>query len=342
MKNKVILNASVLEMAGNPDKFDINVPIGKDVDIENLIGDDKEPMFVTIEALNEGVSKNKVYYSDQVVKEIANKVNMIKPDGYQGHIEESKKRYENPKSMTVWLGAVTKKIAGKTRLFIKGYVMPYADELKQYLKKAKAAGKKVAVSIYGQAVHEWDSFNKYYNIRPGTFALESIDWARSGAEGVPTTGFYKLTAEQEESEVQTRYSIIQDLNKDELRANNPKLIAEMRGDFRKEEREEIKKTLIAEMAEGLRIKEKDLVEKYCDIEVKKYPDKTRNFIKKLLVAEMAKENYNVDRFVTIAEQVGKSKDVTDLLELAKPKDINAIVDNRKEIGNNRSYTVIKS
>jgi hypothetical protein len=342
MKNKVILNASVMEMAGKPDKFDINVPIGKEVDIEKLTEGDKNPMFVTIEALNEGVSKNKIYYSDQVVREIARKVNMDKPDGYQGHIEESKKRYQNPKSMTVWLGAVTKKIAGKTRLFVKGYVMPYADELKQYLKKAKAAGKKVAVSIYGQAVHEWDNLNKYYSLKPGTFALESIDWARAGSEGVPTTGFYKLTAEQEEGEQQTRYSIIGDLNKEELRANNPKLIAEMRSDFRKEENEELKKTIVAEMMADMNKKKEKLVDKYCDIEVKKYPEKTRTYIKKLLVAEMSKENYNIDRFETVAEQVGKSKEATDLVELAKPKDINAIVDNRREIGNNRSYTIIKS
>jgi hypothetical protein len=68
--------------------------------------------------------------------------------------------------------------------------------LKQYLKAAKASGKRVAVSVYGQAEQIWDNVKKTYDIQK--FDLESIDWARPGSEGVVGSGYLSVASEMKE------------------------------------------------------------------------------------------------------------------------------------------------
>lgn len=179
-------------------KFD--VPIAPDVNIEELTKGDKDPMFVTIEALNDSkASRNNNYYDIKTLQSIAEQVNKLKPDAFQGHLEDKDRPYKNPESQTIWIGAKIFNIDGVNRLFIKGYVLPSAKQRRSYLKAAKAAGKAVFVSIYGRAKQLYDKAiqaSRVVDIR-----LESIDWARAGGAGIDTLGFVNITREMADDEV---------------------------------------------------------------------------------------------------------------------------------------------
>jgi len=190
---KQILSAVLKEMADN-----IDVGVDKNI-VSELIKDDKAPMFVTVEAANPQVSANGNVWDKKALFSIAEQVNTKKPDGYFGHLTEEERETKMPESQTLWLGATVKEIDGKDRLFIKGYVLPYANKLRTYLKKAIAIGKKVGVSVYGTANQIWDNSLNAKKIM--NFDLESIDWARPGAEGMKTMGLVSVTSEMKEGKV---------------------------------------------------------------------------------------------------------------------------------------------
>jgi hypothetical protein len=127
--NRVQITGTVAEMASKVNNLKIEVPFAQGVDIEKLIKGDKNPLFVTIEAVNDSVSKSKRRYTPEVIADIAKQINENKPDGYDGHLKDEDRAFVRPKSQTIWLGAIVKNIEGKARLFIKGYVFPYAKEL---------------------------------------------------------------------------------------------------------------------------------------------------------------------------------------------------------------------
>jgi hypothetical protein len=187
---KEIINGSISEMSDS----DTGISLDKKM-IEELKKDDKNPMFVTVEVMNPQVSKNGRYYDEKTLYSIAEQINEKKPDGYMGHLTEEERLKKMPHSQTMWLGANVKEVAGKQRLYAKGYVLPYAKELRTYLRKAKVIGKKVAVSIYGKASMVWDSQRSASRIKE--FVLENLDWARAGAEGLQTAGITNIASEMQ-------------------------------------------------------------------------------------------------------------------------------------------------
>jgi len=160
---------------------EIDVPVDKTI-ISELSDGDKDPMFVTIEVINEGVSRNGRAYDKHVIESLAEQINENKPDGFYGHLADDERHTKFPEPQTIWLGAKVLEVGGKTRLFAKGYILPEAKTLRSYLKKAKVAGKNVAVSVYGLAKVVKDKVKNISIVQDMT--LESIDWARPGAEGV--------------------------------------------------------------------------------------------------------------------------------------------------------------
>lgn len=164
------------------------------VDLAALTAGDEEPLFVTIEAVAETVSRNRRRYTAGVVRSIIEQVNERRPDGYAGHLRDEDRPFVAPQAETLWLGGVVQEIGGKLRGFVKGYVLPSAAERRDYLRRARAAGKRVAVSIYGTARGLVDAVERVFEVVE--FELESIDWARPGAEGIVTSGAWSLTSEQ--------------------------------------------------------------------------------------------------------------------------------------------------
>lgn len=225
-----ILGASIAEMSSDVDgKLDIPIDETK---VKKILERDTDPMFVTIQVAREGVSRNKRIYTAETMQEIADQINNDNLDGYSGHLTKEEREHKNPRTETIWLGAkVAKDKDGKTSVYAKGYVMPYANERRQYLQTAFDLGKRVAVSIFGGAEKAiYNAQQKAYEIKG--LALESIDWARSKSEGIPNDGTLILTSEMvnnnpTKGDDMTREDVIKSLKAEELREHNPTLVTEM-------------------------------------------------------------------------------------------------------------------
>lgn len=216
----------IAEMHSTFDGGNITVPLAKGVNLEELLTGDDDPMFVTIDALSDTVSGNKRRWTSDELHRVAKQVMETKPDGYQGHLRQEDRSSKAPDAVTMWLGAKVTNHKGKNRLFVKGYVLPKASQFKDYLRRAGAAGKNVAVSVYGQAFEKWNESLKAFEIE--NFQLESIDWARPGAEGVPNSGYLKITAEmKEEGDEMTKEEALKSATAAELREHAPAIVQEI-------------------------------------------------------------------------------------------------------------------
>jgi len=209
---------------------EIDVPVDKTI-ISELSDGDKDPMFVTIEVINEGVSRNGRAYDKHVIESLAEQINENKPDGFYGHLADDERHTKFPEPQTIWLGAKVLEVGGKTRLFAKGYILPEAKTLRSYLKKAKVAGKNVAVSVYGLAKVVKDKVKNISIVQDMT--LESIDWARPGAEGVLNMGLFSVTSEMAqdnkitEGEPMDRLEVLKSATFEEMQEANSTLLSEM-------------------------------------------------------------------------------------------------------------------
>src|SRR4051794_24926996 len=186
-------SASIAEMADTAEKtaeFDIAVDKSK---IENLLARDKNPMFVTLPVACEGRSVNGRNYTAANIDSIVEQINTSHPDGYAGHLTDEECSTKTPDAQTIWLGAVVKEMDGKKVAYAKGYVMPSAKSRREYLQAAADIGKKVSVSIYGKFDGWFDRAKKTYDIVK--INLESIDWSRPGAEGLPVSATPLIASE---------------------------------------------------------------------------------------------------------------------------------------------------
>lgn len=326
-QKQLIIEGTVSEMT-NGDAFKIEVPLAAGVDIAKLTLNDPDPMFVVIEAINEGQSKNGRFYNLETIQEIAKQINDMKPDAYEGHLKDEERAYKTPQSKTIWIGATVVKMGGKNRLFVKGYVLPYAVELKQYLSAAKATSKKVAVSIYGKAREVLENGLR----RVSEFVLESIDWARSGSEGVPTLGYMAITREMEEGGVMDRKVVLE-------------MIESLRGEIEEKVRGELEAqapvSVISEMQGKIDGLEHELTDIFIEKELTSRVGNVgaRKLVKSIVLAEMKAVAYNRDNAnrlidTTLASDDGKSI----IQEMSKEITVNPLtVENEPS----RKYTSIK-
>ncbi len=270
--------------------------------VAKVVGDDPDPMFVTLEVLNEGVSRNGRYYDLQALKDVAEQINIDHPDGYAGHITQSERATKVPDAEVIWLGSKLVNTDGKNRLFAKGYVLPEAKKRRSYLEKAKAIGKNVSVSIYGTAKQVWDKALKAY--RQMSIDLESIDFTRPKSEGVPNGKLgFALTSEMASEEGKSneedmeKTEVLKSCSKEDLVANVPqevlddlthdaveKAIADTKAeaDNTVSEMTSEKDAIIAEMRaenRGYRLRE--------TLNSRVRDSKARKMIERMVVAEMA-------------------------------------------------------
>ncbi len=209
------------------------VPIDKDI-VTAVSEDDKDPLFITMQVLTEGVSKNKRNYTSELVHEVAEAINSKRPNGYQGHLSDEERKTKAPDPLVMWLGASVKDIDGKATLYARGYVMPYATKFKAYLRKAKAVGKNVAMSIQGTAERAvYNASAKAYDLTG--FKLDSVDFAREGSEGVPNNGTLILASEMVEEEqtnkgdkAVNKADVLQQTTISEMEEHNPSLVDEIK------------------------------------------------------------------------------------------------------------------
>jgi hypothetical protein len=344
MKKQVVsFSGTVAEMTGIKGG-DINVPFAPGVDVDKLIEGDENPMFVTVEAMNEGVSANKRNYTRDLIMDVAKQVNDKKPDAYEGHITDAERQTKRPKPQTIWLGSVVKEIEGKTRLFVKGYVLPYAKELREYLQKAKASAKHVTVSIYGQALQAWDEKLKAYDVR--NFVLESIDWTRDNSAGMMPGVAFRITGEMRE-DFANREEIISELSLDEVKQFNPNLIkavaeasrastlSEM-ADIADDTLSTIKEMVGTDPIESINEMQAQLRE-FHKREVNEVIENTlreevanprlRPAIRRIVVSEMG-NSYTLDNAKEVLNSVLQSSEVVSIIRETTSSEINPTKDNR--------------
>jgi len=208
------------------------VPVDKEL-IKRISEGDDNPLFVTMQILSEGVSKNKRNYTRELVQQVADSINEKRPNGYKGHLTSEERKHKAPDPLVMWLGAQTKEENGKLVVYARGYVMPDEKKFKTYLKKAKALGKNVAMSIQGTAE------KAVYNAKAAAYdlqglMLESVDFAREGSEGVPNNGTLILASEMYDEDksnkgenVVDKIEVLQKTTVSEMREHNPTLISEV-------------------------------------------------------------------------------------------------------------------
>jgi len=234
----------IAEMSNKVEDKYGDIPLAKGINLDELKADDGDPMFVVVRVLEETVSQNGNAWTREVMESVLDQILENTPDGYMGHIPEEKRSSSFPDPQTIWIGAklITDPETGKLALLAKGYVLP-GSQLRTYLKKARAANKKVSVSVYGQASRQFNKSRKHYDIK--SFSLESIDWARPGAQGVKNANLLAIT-----QETMKREEIIASATLDELKEFNADVVQEMT--------ESIKAEVVQEMtdvnAEGLEAK----------------------------------------------------------------------------------------
>ncbi len=166
------------------------VPFAPGIDQAALTDGDDNPLFVTLPIAKVGKSRNGRYYDAAVVAEIAAQVNRDRPGGILGHITEGERatRYDRPE--VLWLGAT---VEGDTA-YGKGYIPPYARDTRDFLRRAKASGHKVATSIYGRYQQIHDAATGAMRVQTGG-NLESIDFAPASRAGMEFGGGFALSAE---------------------------------------------------------------------------------------------------------------------------------------------------
>lgn len=262
--------------------------------VSKVVGDDPDPMFVTMPVLSEGVSRNGRYYSEEALREVAHQIDTEHPDGYAGHITKEERSNKVPDCEVIWLGSKLAESEGKLRLFAKGYILPEAKKRRSYMQKAKALGKGVSVSIYGTARQIWDKALKAY--RQMNIDLESIDFTRPKSEGVPNGGVFALTAEMVDSnlkeEAMEKAEALKNSTADELREHVPEaVIAEITEEAvsaAKAEQAsviqemETKDAVIAEMRTELRGFELD-----GELNAKVVDKAARKMIRRIVLSEMS-------------------------------------------------------
>lgn len=227
---QIIMEATVAEMQHSADVTDKDLVHVDEAKLRAVSEGDDNPLFVTMNIATEGVSKNGRHYSREVIEAMADQINAEAVDGNNGHLTEEERATKRPDPVALWLGAKTVEKNGKLHLYAKGYVMPEETKLRSYLKRAKAVGKNVAVSVFGKAEKAvYDQLQKAYSLV--NFTLQSIDFARSKSEGIPNDGTLILASEMvnenEGDNDVNRVETIQSLKADELREHNPTLVAEM-------------------------------------------------------------------------------------------------------------------
>lgn len=330
----------------------IDVPVEEGL-IAKLAEGDKNPMFVTIEVINEEVSRNGRAYDKDTINSLAEQINAKKPDGYYGHLTDEERKTKFPEPQTIWIGAKVEEVGGKTRLFAKGYVLPEAKSLRSYLKKAKAAGKNIAVSVYGLAQVVMDKARNVTLVK--SMSLESIDWARPGSEGVLNMGLFSVTSEMADSnviekqgETMDKVEVLKSATADEIKEANPTIVSEMVAEAVEAKETELQ-SVVAEMTEvktALGLAEdasavetiQEMTSKLNDMRLdtelrdKVESSTARKVVKQLVISEMA-SGTTVDEAVdkVLASETGQAivKEMLDVAPRVAPMTMQPVAQARK-------------
>jgi hypothetical protein len=156
-----------------------DVPVYKDIDIQELTGGEEKPVFVTLPIGKANAkSGNQRYYDEAFLVELEKQVQELKPIGLMGHLSEDQRAFAFPAEAVHWIGTLRM----KEYLLGKGYV-PSGDS-RQRLQRYRATQKKIATSIDARGDGVWSEQLGAYKMIASTLVLNQIDIAPADRAGI--------------------------------------------------------------------------------------------------------------------------------------------------------------
>lgn len=190
-----------------------DVPLISGINLAELTAGDSDPMFVTLPVAEvDAASANGRYYDAEFVRVLQEQTREKRPGGLRGHLRDEERDSAFPLPEAHWVGV---KQVGDT-LWAKAYVPP--GEFREYVRRLKSTGAKLATSIYGTAEMEWMPERGLWRVVPETFELESIDFAPPERAGVKSLAVVPhITAEMagQEGDTMDKNQVIRELTVDD-------------------------------------------------------------------------------------------------------------------------------
>jgi len=156
-----------------------DVPLIAGVNLAELTAGDADPMFVTLPiAKADVISDNQRYYDAEFVRVLREQIRTKRPGGLRGHLRDDERASAFPLPEAHWVGEA---LVGDT-LWGKGYVP--SGPFREYVRRLKASGAKLATSLYGTSEFEWLPERGVWRVKPETFELESVDFAPPERAGI--------------------------------------------------------------------------------------------------------------------------------------------------------------
>jgi len=187
------------------------IDIDTRVDIGALTAGDENPFYLTLPVGEAGeVSDNGLHYDEALIEDIQKQ--LVGRGGIMGHIKDADRGTAFPIEDADWVGVLRQ---GNT-LWGKAYIPP--GEAREYIRRLKARGGKLATSIYGP-------YQKREPLKDGTYCirglrLESLDLAPADRAALKLGGEFAVTAQMEQPDNE-------DSEDDDMELTKEQVIAEL-------------------------------------------------------------------------------------------------------------------
>lgn len=212
---------TVSEFAGTyPD-----VPLAPDIDLEAIRQDDPDPFFVTLPVCRVGAkSVNGLTYGLEANKQIAEQINLKKPEGGLGHIPAAEEAYRY--DLPAWRAVGAQVIEDTT--WAKFYVPPSRGDVREHMRLAKRTNARAGVSLWGRA-----NINKAGEVI--TVDVKRVDVADPERTGLPVANLPIITREMADPARKEEVDMTEEIRIAEMQATIDRLqpletrMAEMAG-----------------------------------------------------------------------------------------------------------------
>ena len=179
------------------------VKIFEDIDLQELTGGEKNPVFATLPiGMANVTSGNGRFYDDKFVTEQEKQVREKRPIGIMGHIPKDQRSTSFPAEAVHWVGT----LRVNELLWGKGY---FPDgEARKRLQRYKATKKKIATSIDASADGVWDNQLGAYRMIAETLDLKQIDIAPADRAGIGDLAAVPLITQEMLDERVSVYTVL--------------------------------------------------------------------------------------------------------------------------------------
>jgi hypothetical protein len=195
-----------------------NIPIRKEVNVEELTKGDDDPFFITLKISEVGATSGNGLVHDETLGETLSKqINEQAAHGIAGHLKDEDRSTAFPMPAVYWLGAA--RLNGAT--WAKGYIPRTAEKVREHFRIQKVTGGKAATSIYGPGTRETlDKQKKTWRL--ADFKLEQLDLAPFERAALPLEGVFVVTAQmdaqsQKDEENMEKSQIIAELTAEDVK-----------------------------------------------------------------------------------------------------------------------------